>query len=219
MTDASGGGRHKGLSLSGYLNRTPYDSLSRFVTDGRMRLSKGGHPYLVGRSEALGVDISMHYRKRNKGSGRPAQFIVKWPFAGGGPQETSTFVSLLQVEALLRPPRMDVAWIDVIDRETAEVIDAAIVACRDGAGFQGDTQVLAMAHGLSAFYAPGSDAVSATRFDLPSDSRRVVSLCLAAFAAESRIGENDMDGQDWALVEAIGSRLSPSMSPARLPYP
>lgn len=207
---------HRGIELTRWATRTPYNQLTCFVDNPVMRISKTDHLYMTGDNTHLGCIVSLHFRKRSKQHDRPSEYILRYPFSQTVrmDQVRKVFHTMDEVELFLRPPTGDLSWIDSIDDETKQAISTVMsYALLDERRDLGPEEMAAIST-LHHHVAPDSKTMSPARYAIPEDSRRIVwasSYGLLNSLDRLKILEEQTAFAD-AILEKLDLKPSPAMS-------
>lgn len=174
---------HRGIELTRWATRTPYNRLACFISNPVMRTSQSDHLYMTGENTHLGCSVSLHYRKRSKLWGRPAEFILRYPFNPSvrTEQTEKVFHSTDEVEIFLRPPNGDLTWVDAIDDTTRQAVSNVLSYALLDERREMSGEELAAIKTLYYHVAHDSETVSPARYAIPEDSRRIVSASAYRF--------------------------------------
>lgn len=205
----------RGHLLPQWANKTPYNQLARLVNDPVMRVSKGDHLYMTGRSHTLNCVVSLHYRKRSKPHDRPAEYILRWPFGSAAvKQMVKTFASVDQLDEFLRPESGDLAWTEHVSDQQRRVVVAALSHALRGERPDLSEEDMEVANSLYFHIAPDSETRSPARYDLPNDSRAIVWAAL--YRMLNKMDDRlEMFEPQMKLAESIMDTLG--LSPDRAP--
>jgi hypothetical protein len=204
---------HRGIELTRWATRTPYNQLACFISNPVMRTSQSDHLYMTGENTHLGCTVALHYRKRSKLWGRPAEFILRYPFNPSvrTEQTEKVFHSTDEVELFLRPPSGDLTWTDAIDDSTKQAVSNVLSYALLDERRQLGNEELAAIKTLYHHVAPDSETMSPDKYAIPEDSRRIV--WASAYRLLKSLDRLEMLEEQTAFADTILERLE--LVPAR----
>lgn len=166
--------QHKGIELQQWAHKTPYNLFACFVDQPVMRQSNKGYLYMTGFNPSLGHTVALHYQKRSKMQDLPARYVIKWAGRPGEPQEVRTFVSLKEVEALLRPSIQDLSWIERLTDQKLRIVKAALAHALNGDHQILEGEDLQAAVDFLHHLEPDTGSRSPLQFEVPPDSSAIL---------------------------------------------
>ena len=184
----------------GFISK-PYACMAAFVSDAALNRDENGVEYLTGFSKSLGTDVTCHYRKANRLTGREGAYLVQWmekPF-GMKRHHNRIFPNIVDAELFLRNGDDDLAWVDNLSDEASSLIRKAL-SSHQSALTAGDRL---LADDLAALYSPESRSLAPERFDVPFVYRNALSTLLMNVAS----GFHQITDQHSELLTKIKDRI------------